>query len=86
MVRTSNAYPMSYRVMDLLDEKTTNQPVKVGGIASLLGTTVSIAEKTKDQNLFETVRGRFCASWEPANAVLAVSSYVTQTRLHSSLL
>ncbi|KAH7678302.1 Protein F59B8.1 a, partial [Aphelenchoides avenae] len=51
-------HALVYRVMNLLDEKKADQPVKVGGIASLLGATVNIAEKTKDQNLFETIRGK----------------------------
>lgn len=43
--------------MTLLDEKSA--PVKSGGIASLLGASISIAEKTKDQGLYESIRGMY---------------------------
>ena len=46
--------------MNLLDEKGGQQPVKTGGIASLLGATMlNVAEKTKDQNLYEQIRSNF---------------------------
>uniref|UniRef100_A0AC34QTK9 Uncharacterized protein n=1 Tax=Panagrolaimus sp. JU765 TaxID=591449 RepID=A0AC34QTK9_9BILA len=53
--------PNSYvqKIMDLLDEKGGQQPPKTGGIASLLGATMmNVAEKTKDQNLYEQIRGK----------------------------
>ncbi|CAD5226626.1 unnamed protein product [Bursaphelenchus xylophilus] len=49
---TPNSYVL--RVMTLLDEKSN--VVKSGGIASLLGTTINIAEKTKDQSFYENIR------------------------------
>ncbi|TMS38375.1 hypothetical protein L596_005114 [Steinernema carpocapsae] len=52
---TPNDYVI--RIMQMLDERS-GQPVKVGGIASLLGTTVSMAEKTKDQNLYSAVKAK----------------------------
>jgi len=52
-----NAYVL--KIMNLLDEKGGQQPIKTGGIASLLGATMlNVAEKTKDQNLYEQIRGK----------------------------
>ncbi|KAK0398772.1 hypothetical protein QR680_002748 [Steinernema hermaphroditum] len=45
------------RIITMLDERS-GQPVKVGGIASLLGTTMNIAEKTKDQTLITAVKAK----------------------------
>ncbi|CAD5219106.1 unnamed protein product [Bursaphelenchus okinawaensis] len=51
---TPNSYVL--RVMTLLDQKSNSSAVKTGGIASLLGTTINIAEKTKDQSFYEDIR------------------------------
>uniref|UniRef100_A0A914BYX3 Uncharacterized protein n=2 Tax=Acrobeloides nanus TaxID=290746 RepID=A0A914BYX3_9BILA len=52
---TPNAYVQ--RIMILLDEKGS-QPVKSGGIASLLSATMNITDKTKDQGLYDTIRSK----------------------------
>ncbi|KAI6175866.1 hypothetical protein M3Y97_00736600 [Aphelenchoides bicaudatus] len=45
------------RVVNLLEERGPAYPViKTGGIASLLGATLNIAEKTKDQNTYEAIK------------------------------
>lgn len=49
-----------FSVMNLLDERGPSYPViKTGGIASLLGATLNIAERTKDQNTYESIRCEF---------------------------
>uniref|UniRef100_A0A915DDY2 Uncharacterized protein n=1 Tax=Ditylenchus dipsaci TaxID=166011 RepID=A0A915DDY2_9BILA len=54
---TPNAYVL--RIVNLLDEKSCQpQPVKTGAIASLLGTTIAVAERTKDQSLYDLIRGK----------------------------
>uniref|UniRef100_A0A7E4UZB7 GED domain-containing protein n=1 Tax=Panagrellus redivivus TaxID=6233 RepID=A0A7E4UZB7_PANRE len=52
-----NAYV--FKVMSLLEERSSQPPPKTGGIASLLGATMlNVADKTKDQNLYEQIRNK----------------------------
>lgn len=47
-------------MVNLLEERGPAYPViKTGGIASLLGATLNIAEKTKDQNTYESIKCKF---------------------------
>ncbi|KAI6187194.1 hypothetical protein M3Y98_00215800 [Aphelenchoides besseyi] len=52
---TPNCYVL--RVMNMLDETGSVGP-KAGGIASLLASSIKIAEKTKDESLFEKIRSQ----------------------------
>ncbi|KAI6221838.1 hypothetical protein M3Y99_01530400 [Aphelenchoides fujianensis] len=53
---TPNCYVL--RIIGMLDERGSMQPIKTGGIASLLASSINIAEKSKDQNLYETIRSK----------------------------
>ncbi|KAI1715610.1 hypothetical protein DdX_07931 [Ditylenchus destructor] len=53
---TPNAYVL--RIVSFLDEKSHQPPPKPGAIASLLGTTVAAAERTKDQSLYDAIRSK----------------------------